>query len=111
MGTIATQPARKVEWLVWAGLVMIVLTLLLLILFAAVKLRTSIGRPLQVYGTVAEFTLTNQNGQTISLTNLRGHPWVADIIFTRCAGPCPKMTRFMSELQQTISPTSRIRFA
>jgi cytochrome oxidase Cu insertion factor (SCO1/SenC/PrrC family) len=58
---------------------------------------------------VADFTLTNQNGQALSLKDLRGRIWVADIIFTRCAGPCPRMTRQMKELQDALPPGDRTR--
>ena len=60
-------------------------------LFAAeLNLRLTAARALPVYGQIADFTLTNQNGAVLSLADLRGHVWVADIIFTRCAGPCPR---------------------
>jgi len=39
----------------------------------------------------------------VSLAELRGHVWVADIIFTRCPGPCAKMTSRMKELQQALA--------
>jgi len=51
---------------------------------------------------LADFTLTNQLGQPVSLRDLNGHVWVADIIFTRCAGPCPKLTGQMKELQAAL---------
>jgi len=52
--------------------------------------------------TIPDFTLTNQFGQPISRTNLLGHVWVGDIIFTRCAGPCPRMTQAMRALQDSL---------
>lgn len=51
---------------------------------------------------IPEFTLTNQLGRPVARADLRGSVWVADIIFTRCAGPCPKMTQRMSELQAAL---------
>lgn len=56
-----------------------------------------------------EFTLTNQNGSPFSLANLDGNVWVADIIFTRCAGPCPVMTRQMSELQSVLPASAPVK--
>lgn len=56
-----------------------------------------------------EFTLTNQNGQPVTLADLRGQVWVADIIFTSCAGPCPIMTKQMSELQTALPDASAAR--
>jgi cytochrome oxidase Cu insertion factor (SCO1/SenC/PrrC family) len=46
-----------------------------------------------VIGPVADFTLTNQDGNVTTLADLTNHVWVADIIFTRCAGPCPHHDR------------------
>src|SRR5262249_34680810 len=51
---------------------------------------------------VADFSLTNQNGAVVSLSDLRGKVWIADIIFTRCPGPCLKMTHQMKELQDAL---------
>jgi len=84
------------------GLGLTTALLLLASLLAVLKVRAGFGKPLPVICQVADFTLTNQNGRVISLKELRGRPWVADIIFTRCAGPCLKMSRQMSELQQAI---------
>src|SRR6185369_3826015 len=104
-----TQPARKIEWLVWAGLCLIVLTVMLVFLTALIRFRAGHGKPLPVYGDVSGFTLTNQTGLAVGLADLKGHVWVADIIFTRCAGPCPRMTRQMEEIQRALPPNSSAR--
>lgn len=57
--------------------------------------------PLPVLGTVPDFTLAERSGQPFGLDNLRGHIWVADFIFTNCAGTCPIMTTAMTEIQKT----------
>jgi protein SCO1/2 len=64
---------------------------------------------LPVIGQIADFTLTNQNGQATSLAGLTNHVWVADIIFTRCAGPCPRMTAQMKSLQDLLPTTSEAK--
>ncbi len=99
-------PARRLEWTVWIGVLLTVMLLLLAYLLAQTRLRSSIGKPLPVLGNIANFSLTNQNGRVVSLTNLQGRVWVADIIFTRCGGPCPRMTRQMKELQDALPPRS-----
>ena len=66
-------------------------------------------RPLAVLGQIADFTLTNQNGQVTTLADLTNHVWVADIIFTRCAGPCPRMSKQMASLQAALPPTSQAK--
>jgi protein SCO1/2 len=96
------QPARKTGWLVWGGLALVGLTLLLAFGLAQFKSHSDAGRPLPVYGQIADFSLTNQNGRAVSLADLRGQVWVADIIFTRCPGPCLKMTKQMKALQDAL---------
>ena len=92
---------RRLPWILGTG---VFLSLFLLSLgFAAIlagfKSRATRSRPPPVLGQVGEFSLTNQNGAPVSLADLRGHIWIADIIFTRCAGPCLRMSRQMNELQ------------
>jgi len=103
------RQVRGIQWPVWAGLALVCLTVLAVLLFAVLKLRQPPASPLPVYGQVADFTLTNQNGTAVSLADLRGHVWVADIIFTRCAGPCPIMTRQMKQLQEALPPGSEAK--
>ena len=98
--------ARRIEWLAWVGVLLVTATLLLAFLLANLKMRARLARPLPVYGQVADFTLTNLNGRAISLADLRGQVWVADVIFTRCTGLCLQMTRQMKELQQALHAAS-----
>jgi cytochrome oxidase Cu insertion factor (SCO1/SenC/PrrC family) len=100
------QPARRTEWLVWGGLALVGLTLLAALLFARFASRSGLGQLLPVYGQIADFGLTNQDGRAVSLADLRGQVWVADIIFTRCPGPCLKMTKQMKALQDALPPDS-----
>ncbi|MEY4918338.1 MAG: hypothetical protein RL616_2251 [Verrucomicrobiota bacterium] len=65
--------------------------------------------PLPVIGQVADFTLTNQDGKITTLAEFTNHVWVADIIFTSCGGPCPRMTMQMSSLQKKLPADSRAR--
>ena len=65
---------------------------------------------LPVLYAVPDFTLTNQNSQVVTRSNLRGQVWLADIIFTRCAGPCPEMTRKMSALYEALPPGAPLKF-
>ena len=98
--------ARRFDFLIWIGVVITLLILLLAYLLAQLRLRETIGKPLPILGQVQDFRLTNQAGQIVTLADLRGRVWVADIIFTRCAGPCPRMTRQMREIQQALPATS-----
>jgi protein SCO1/2 len=49
------------------------------------------------------------NGVQIGLDELRGKVWVADFIFTTCAGPCPVMSMHMSRLHDEFKDDERIR--
>ena len=95
-------PSRTTEWLVWGGLAIIIVAIAGA--FVVSKLKPVNASP--VYGQVADFSLTNQTGQTVSLADLRGKVWVADIIFTRCPGPCARMTRQMKQLQDALPTDS-----
>ena len=101
--------ARGIRWPVWSGLGLVVVTVLALVVVSGLKLQNARGKPLPVIGPIADFTLTNQNGQAVSLADLRGKVWVADVIFTRCAGPCPIMTRQMKGLQDALPPGSQVK--
>src|SRR5947208_12057667 len=59
---------------------------------------------------VQSFTLTNELGQVVTSRDLLGKVWVGDIIFTRCGGPCPKMTEEMSKLQKALPPDPALAF-
>src|SRR3954463_8330305 len=102
------EQTRRTVWLVWGGLLLLV-TICLLAGLTQIKSRASAREALPVYGQVADFSLTNQNGQAVSLADLRGHVWVGDIIFTRCPGPCRKMTRQMRELEKALPAGSDSR--
>lgn len=85
----------------------IVLLALILGLAAVFSRRTP--PPLPVLGTIGSFSLTNQLGQPVTLDALRGKVWLADIIFTRCPGPCARMTRQMASVQAALPKDSRVR--
>src|SRR5438552_10381778 len=46
---------------------------------------------LPVFFHLPDFTLTDQNGKSVTLKDIKG-PWIADFIFTRCSSQCPMMT-------------------
>ena len=66
--------------------------------------------PLPVIAQIPDFVLTNQNNRAVTLADLRGQVWIGDIIFTRCGGPCPEMTRKMSELQAALPAKLQNKF-
>ncbi|MEN9573544.1 MAG: hypothetical protein RL514_1399 [Verrucomicrobiota bacterium] len=91
--------SRSVEWAVWGGIIFVVLA----IVTAYVReQQRAPANKLPVIAQVADFTLTNQLDRPVRLADLRGQVWVADIIFSRCPGPCATMTKRMSELQTAL---------
>jgi len=99
--------SQKLSRTVWIGIGLLVVILCLA--YALSKLdppRPRPGAP-PVLSQVQDFALTNQDGQPVNLASLRGHVWVADIIFTRCPGPCPRMTQQMKALQDALPAPSQ----
>jgi len=54
------------------------------------------------YHTIADFSLTNQNGETITQDNYKDKIYVADFFFTTCPTICPIMTKNMVDLQKAL---------
>ncbi|NNK74562.1 MAG: SCO family protein [Maribacter sp.] len=54
------------------------------------------------YHTVADFSLTNQNGRTITQSDYAGKIYIADFFFTTCPTICPIMTKNMATIQERI---------
>src|SRR5690606_14837322 len=50
--------------------------------------------------TIADFTLINQNGETITQEIFSGKIYVADFFFTTCPSICPKMSEQMVRIQK-----------
>ncbi|REE08346.1 SCO family protein [Winogradskyella pacifica] len=54
------------------------------------------------YHKIADFSLTNQNGETITQQNYEDKIYVADFFFTTCQTICPIMTKNMEQIQKAI---------
>ena len=101
------KTGKTVSWEVWIGIALIIATLAVALMLAKLKSDLAGNSPaLPVIGPVPQFTLTNQLGKAVAKSDLLGRVWVADIIFTRCAGPCPVMTGKMRELQEAMAADS-----
>ncbi len=57
--------------------------------------------------TIADFELTNQNGQKITNKNYKDKIYVADFFFTRCQTICINMAYNMGELQNLYKKDDR----
>jgi protein SCO1/2 len=102
-----TDNSSRVPRTAWLGFSFVSGLLGLAVLISLLQINRSRHlAQLPVIGTVADFALTNQDAQLMTLADFTNHVWVADIIFTRCAGPCPRMTGQMSSLQNLLPPAS-----
>lgn len=54
------------------------------------------------YHTIADFSLTNQNEETITQEDYKGKIYIADFFFTTCPTICPVMTKNMASIQDQI---------
>jgi protein SCO1/2 len=54
------------------------------------------------YHTIADFSLTNQNGKTITQRDYKDKIYIADFFFTTCPTICPVMTKNMAGIQEQI---------
>ncbi len=57
---------------------------------------------LPVLGVVPEFHLTERSGRSVTRADLNGHPWVADFVYTSCAGVCPLLSTRMATLRREL---------
>lgn len=54
------------------------------------------------YHVIPDFSLINQNGDTISQADYEDKIYVADFFFTTCITICPVMTEHMSQIQEQL---------
>lgn len=60
------------------------------------------------YHTIADFSLTNQNGRQITQEAYRDKIYVADFFFTTCPTICPLMTKNMADIQERIKNDNEV---
>jgi protein SCO1 len=48
------------------------------------------------------FELVDQDSTPVTTQSLVGKPWIAEFVFTHCAGPCPRMTGQLAALQKEL---------
>jgi protein SCO1/2 len=64
---------------------------------------------LPVIGNIPDFEFVNSEGETITLTSLKGKVWVADFIFTTCNMACPIMTGNMNIIHKKYKQNDDVR--
>lgn len=103
MSSAVSNP--KTRWFAWTALGLVLAAV------AGLFVRTQFQRSdLPRLSRIQPFALTNELGQLVTARDLAGKVWVGDIIFTRCGGPCPKMTEEMSKLQNALPAGQPLAF-
>ena len=79
--------------------------------FAALALALPLGvllmRPaappdLPVLAELPQFSLTDEQGQSVTKDTLAGKVWIADFVFTSCADACPKLQQKLKRIQDRL---------
>jgi protein SCO1/2 len=61
------------------------------------------------YHTIADFSFTNQNGETVTQKDYEGKIYVADFFFTTCQTICPMMTNNMLDVQKAFLNNDKVK--
>jgi cytochrome oxidase Cu insertion factor (SCO1/SenC/PrrC family) len=91
-----TRPQKVLTFVLWSLLVVAVGAL------AAVWSLHRSKPKLDKFFEVPQFSLLDQDGKPFTNETVAGKVWLADYVFTRCAGPCPTMTAKLAALAQSI---------
>jgi protein SCO1 len=59
--------------------------------------------------TINNFKLTNQDGETVSSSDLKNNIYVADFFFTSCTSICPIMTNNMKKIYEKFSNEDKVK--
>ena len=97
----STFPPAFAQRAIWAGLFLVIVAVVAISL-----VRPGSRKRLPVLGTVPAFSLTERSGRTVTAADLRGKPWVADFIFTRCGNVCPILSTRLARLQGAVQLVS-----
>jgi protein SCO1/2 len=93
----------RAERVVWVGLGLVLVAVIGAGVWSLWRGAPGTGEgSLPVLGVVPDFTLTERSGRSVSRADLDGSPWVANFVFTSCAGVCPLLSMRMAEIRRTL---------
>lgn len=98
--------ARPLRWLVITGAILVVAWLGLWLWSKQASRRPV---PLPVLRQTGAFVVTNQAGTRLASDDFRGRPWAINLFFTRCPGPCARLSGLMRSVQDRLPADSRAR--
>lgn len=61
------------------------------------------------FGTLPDFSLIERSGKRLTLSDLRGKIWVADLIYTTCKDTCPLQSAEMARLQADLADRADLK--
>ncbi|MDE0400592.1 MAG: SCO family protein [Candidatus Poribacteria bacterium] len=96
----AAKTKRKFDksTLIWVVLGVIIIAITAVNLWSVFSTKPEVPIETASIG-VPDFSLTNQQGEPLGLSDMAGKIWIADFIFTNCPTICPAMTQEMARLQ------------
>ena len=103
------MPAKKILFTILFSSVLLSGAFYAVTLFCQIQTIRAI-KPLPVLGQVADFQLLDTENKSFGLQQLKGKVWVADFIFTTCAGICPVLTQNMFKLYKSQINRGIMRF-
>lgn len=105
MKTAEKSPKR----LALLGIILVASILCAVIVTGYKKTKGSGGYGMPILGKIPDFSLTERSGAPVTQADLHGKVWIADFIFTHCAGPCPRMSAHMQKLQSSLQDLDDVR--
>lgn len=98
---------KRIRYLLWAAVLVAGVAA-----FAAHQLTVTQGERSEKgdFGRVPAFSLTDQHGKIVTERDLRGAPWVANFVFTRCPTSCPLLTSKFKAFQEKVGPLAGVRY-
>ena len=85
--------------LIWVVLGIIIIGIAGINLWSVFDTKSEVPVSKSAAASVPDFSLTTQQGEPLTLSDMKGKIWVADFIFTNCPTICPAMTQEMARLQ------------
>lgn len=95
--------AGTLERLIWAGFAAGILVVVIVGVVSVRRSSSPSTTELPVLGVLPEFSMIERSGRTVTRADLIGRPWVANFIFTQCAGVCPVLSTRMALLQRGLA--------
>jgi protein SCO1 len=98
MSTNADRSLRSRLWLPAVALMLVVAAAL-----GVWTWRSRVSQPIETYGSVPDFSLTERSGRTVTRSDLVGKVSVVDFFYTRCPDTCPLQSAHLARLQTELA--------